>query len=47
MSCSEIGETDRQTNVDGEAPEDIEGVGQEEQKRIRQYIVSKVGPRRE
>lgn len=36
----------RQTNVDGEAPEEIEGVGGQEQKRVREYVASRVGPRR-
>jgi 26S proteasome non-ATPase regulatory subunit 10 len=36
-----------QTNVEGEAPEDIDGVGGQEQKNVKAYIVSKVGPRRE
>lgn len=36
-----------QTNVEGEAPEDIDGVGGQEQKNVKAYVVSKVGPRRE
>jgi 26S proteasome non-ATPase regulatory subunit 10 len=34
-----------QPNVDGQVAEEIEGVGGEEQKRVRQFVVSKVGPR--
>lgn len=31
--------------MDGQVPEEIDGVGGEEQKRVRAYVVSKVGPR--
>lgn len=34
-----------QTNVDGEVPEEIDGVGGQEQKNVRAYVVSKVGIR--
>ena len=40
-------EADGQPNADGEVAEVIDGVGGEEQKRVRQYVVSKVGPREE
>ena len=36
-----------QTNADGEVPEEIEGVGGNEQKSVRAFVISKVGPRRE
>lgn len=34
-----------QTNLDGEMPEDMEGVGGQEQKRARQYVVERCGKR--
>ncbi|KAH9850290.1 ankyrin repeat-containing domain protein, partial [Lenzites betulinus] len=33
------------TNVDGEMPEDMEGVGGQEQKRAREYVVERCGKR--
>ena len=36
-----------QINADGEVPEEIGGVGGNEQKNVRAFVVSKVGPRRE
>jgi 26S proteasome non-ATPase regulatory subunit 10 len=33
----------RQLNQDGEAPEEVEGVGGPEQKRAREYVISRVG----
>lgn len=35
----------RQTNSDGQTPEEIDGVGEREQKKVREYVVSRVGPR--
>ncbi|RSH78804.1 uncharacterized protein EHS24_001713 [Apiotrichum porosum] len=43
----EAGADRERPNVDNEVPEEIDGVGGEEQKRVRQYIVSRVGPRDE
>ncbi|KAK1926194.1 putative proteolysis and peptidolysis-related protein [Papiliotrema laurentii] len=43
----EAGADRERTNSEGQVPEEIDGVGGEEQKRVRQYIVSRVGPRRE
>lgn len=34
-----------QSNSEGQVPEEIDGVGGQEQKNVRAYIVSKVGPR--
>jgi 26S proteasome non-ATPase regulatory subunit 10 len=34
-----------QTNSDGQTPEEIDGVGEREQKKVRDYVVSRVGPR--
>lgn len=34
-----------QTNVEGQVPEEIDGVGGQEQKNVRAFVVSKVGPR--
>lgn len=36
---------DAQPNSEGQTAEEIDGVGGEEQRRVRQYVVSRVGPR--
>lgn len=42
----EEGEADRERlNMDGVAAEDLEGLGGQAQQRVKDYIVSKVGPR--
>ncbi|OCF41718.1 26S proteasome non-ATPase regulatory subunit 10 [Kwoniella heveanensis CBS 569] len=35
------------SNSEGQVPEEIDGVGGQEQKNVRAYVVSKVGPRRD
>ncbi|KAK4688032.1 26S proteasome non-ATPase regulatory subunit 10, partial [Tremellales sp. Uapishka_1] len=45
VTLIEAGADRERPNVDGEVAEDIEGVGGQEQKNVRAYIVSKVGPR--
>lgn len=37
--------TGYQANLDSQTPEEIDGVGGEEQKRVRAFVVSAVGPR--
>jgi 26S proteasome non-ATPase regulatory subunit 10 len=34
-----------QQNSENQVPEEIDGVGGNEQKKVRQYVVSRVGPR--
>jgi 26S proteasome non-ATPase regulatory subunit 10 len=36
-----------QQNSENQVPEEIDGVGGEEQKKVRSYVVSRVGPRDE
>lgn len=43
----EAGADRERHNAESQYPEDIEGVGGEEQKRVRQYVISRVGPRDE
>lgn len=33
------------SNLDSQVPEEIDGVGGQEQKNVRAFVVSKVGPR--
>jgi 26S proteasome non-ATPase regulatory subunit 10 len=37
--------SDKQENSENQVAEEIDGVGGEEQRRVRQYVVSRVGPR--
>ena len=32
-----------QTNVEGQTPEELEGLGEREQKRVREYVVMQCG----
>jgi 26S proteasome non-ATPase regulatory subunit 10 len=32
-----------QTNVDGQTPEELEGLGDREQRRVREYVVAQCG----
>jgi 26S proteasome non-ATPase regulatory subunit 10 len=32
-----------QTNVEGQTPEELEGLGDREQKRVREYVVMQCG----
>ncbi|KAJ9119662.1 hypothetical protein QFC22_003372 [Naganishia vaughanmartiniae] len=43
----EAGADRERQNSENQVPEEIDGVGGEEQKRVRQYVVSRVGPRDE
>ncbi|EIW73282.1 hypothetical protein TREMEDRAFT_25593, partial [Tremella mesenterica DSM 1558] len=45
VALIEAGADRERTNVDGQVPEEIEGVGETEQRQVRQFVVSKVGPR--
>ncbi|TYJ56724.1 hypothetical protein B9479_002494 [Cryptococcus floricola] len=43
----EAGADRERSNSEGQVPEEIEGVGGQEQKKVLQYLVSKVGARKE
>ncbi|KAJ9101521.1 hypothetical protein QFC20_005214 [Naganishia adeliensis] len=43
----EAGADRERQNSENQVPEEIDGVGGEEQKKVRQYVVSRVGPRDE
>ncbi|KAG7562477.1 hypothetical protein FFLO_02056 [Filobasidium floriforme] len=45
ITLIEAGADRERTNSDGQTPEEIEGVGEREQKKVRDYVVSRVGPR--
>ncbi|CAD6571974.1 MAG: hypothetical protein TREMPRED_000427 [Tremellales sp. Tagirdzhanova-0007] len=47
VALIEAGADRERTNPDGEVPEEIEGVGGNEQKSVKAFVVSKVGPRRD
>ncbi|WVW81726.1 hypothetical protein I302_103722 [Kwoniella bestiolae CBS 10118] len=47
VTLIEAGADRERSNSEGQVPEEIEGVGGQEQKNVRSYVVSKVGPRRE
>ncbi|WVR03446.1 hypothetical protein IAU60_000437 [Kwoniella sp. DSM 27419] len=47
VTLIEAGADRERSNSDGQVPEEIDGVGGQEQKNVRGYVVSKVGPRRE
>ncbi|KAG8742053.1 hypothetical protein FRC10_002079 [Ceratobasidium sp. 414] len=44
VALIEAGADRSRLNADGQAPEEIEGVGGQEQKRAREYIVQRCGP---
>lgn len=41
----EAGADRERSNSEGQVPEEIEGVGGQEQKNVREYVASKVGRR--
>lgn len=41
----EAGADRERSNSEGQVPEEIEGVGGQEQKKVREYVASKVGRR--
>ncbi|WWC97125.1 hypothetical protein V866_004003 [Kwoniella sp. B9012] len=47
VTLIEAGADRERSNSEGQVPEEIEGVGGQEQKNVRNYVISKVGPRRE
>ncbi|KAI5452291.1 putative ankyrin-repeat protein [Naganishia albida] len=47
VALIEAGADRERQNSENQVPEEIDGVGGEEQKRVRQYVVSRVGPRDE
>ncbi|EJU04533.1 ankyrin [Dacryopinax primogenitus] len=44
VTLIEAGADRSRINLDGQTPEHLEGVGGQEQKRAREYVVSRVGP---
>ncbi|OCB84736.1 ankyrin [Sanghuangporus baumii] len=40
----EVGADRDRTNVDGQTPEQLEGIGEQEQRRVREYVQDRCGP---
>ncbi|WWD22373.1 hypothetical protein CI109_106864 [Kwoniella shandongensis] len=47
VTLIEAGADRERSNSEGQVPEEIDGVGGQEQKNVRAYVASKVGPRRD